>query len=69
MKRRTYQPLELQRLLSGMRPVFPVGRSWRRVEINAEHRRALDHFTGKVRKLGRPVKRFNAEQQQMKFEF
>ncbi len=68
MKRKTYQPLELQRLLSGMRAKFPAGRSWRRVESNAAQRAALNHFLG-GRKLGRPSFAALADRNQIQFNF
>ncbi len=68
MKRKIYQPLELQRLLSGMRAEFPAGRSWRRAERNAAQRAALNHFLGGC-KRGRPSFAALADRNQMKFNF
>lgn len=62
--------LETQRVLSGMKRVFPVGRSWRQSKVGLTflHRKALADFLMKPRR-GRPSFFSLRDKHQVKFDF
>jgi hypothetical protein len=62
--------LKTQRVLSGMKPFFPVGRSWRQSsqKLTALHRKALADFLLKPVR-GRPSFFSLGDKYQAKFNF